>query len=98
LRRLRLARDKQIHKTRPINQRLENREEKSNKRKREKIITERYSQSIITEKKREEYSVIKPATSSDSASGKSKGTRLHSTRIHNMKIKKRNKEKRRGGE
>ena len=40
-----------------------------------------YSVKRIKEKYKEEYSVIEPATNSDSASGKSKGTLLDSAKI-----------------
>ena len=54
-----------------------------------KIITNKaaaatfvYSISKINEKYIELYSVIKPATNSDSDSGKSKGIRLSSAKMH----------------
>jgi hypothetical protein len=45
---------------------------------------DKYSLNTMIEKYRLEYSVMKPATSSLSASGISKGTRLHSTRTHTL--------------
>ena len=48
-----------------------------------------YSVKRIKEKYKEEYSVIKPATNSDSASGKSKGTLFDSANIQIKKNAKR---------
>ena len=57
----------------------------NNTKNNENIISEKYSDSIIMLKYKLLYSVIKPATNSLSASGKSNGTRLHSTKIHTLK-------------
>lgn len=57
---------------------------KKRKRRRERKEIERilaYSVKMMIEKKREERSVINPATNSDSASGRSKGTLFDSASV-----------------
>lgn len=63
---------------------------KSKHRNNENITSEKYSDNIIMEKYKLLNSVMKPATSSDSASGKSKGTLLLSTKIQILYITKKN--------
>lgn len=52
----------------------------------ENITSEKYSDSMMIEKYSDENSVMNPATSSLSASGKSKGTLLLSTSTHTLNI------------
>jgi len=54
------------------------------------MTSEKYSDRMMIEKYKLLNSVMKPATSSDSASGKSKGTLLLSTSTQALYITKRN--------
>ena len=79
-----MERIKEINKRHKIKHEIAKEKRRHNKK--DIVIILAYSVKRIKEKYIEEYSVIKPATNSDSASGKSKGTLLDSPNKHNKEV------------